>query len=318
MEKPETPPAGNPLGHPIDPIPPLRPGSRITDAPGKAVLCALAGGAVLTLNDGFVKTLAADLPVGQVLAIRGLFIYIPILLFALCAGGIHTMWQIRSWRGQVLRGVCVIGSSFMFVTGLFYLPLADAIVIAFAGPLFVTVLAPLMLDERVGWRRWLAVLVGFLGVVLIVRPGSSAFQWFAVFPLVAALLGGMRDVITRKMAASESTVAVLFVTTTCVAVAGCISSVFVPWQPMEMGQLKYFVASGVLLGIAHYLLIESFRLGEAALVSPFKYMNVIWAALFGYLLFGDVPDTYTLGGAVVVALSGLYILHRERVRRRGK
>ena len=206
----------------------------------------------------------------------------------------------------------------MFVTGLYYLPLADAIAIAFAGPLFVTALAPLMLDERVGWRRWSAVSIGFLGVVLIVRPGSSAFQWFAVFPLVAAMLGGMRDVITRKMAASESTVAVLFVTTTCVALAGVASSVVVPWHPVELGQLKYFVASGVLLGIAHYLLIEAFRLGEAALVSPFKYANVIWAVLFGYLMFGDVPDTYTLGGAIVVAISGLYILHRERVRGRGK
>lgn len=307
--------AKNPLGHPVDPTP-RSAGARDTDAPGKAILCALAGGAVLTLNDSFVKSLTADFPIGQVLAMRGMFIYIPILLFALRAGGIHTAWQIKSWKGQALRGACVIGSSYFFVTGLFYLPLADAIAIAFAGPLFVTALAPVMLGEHVGWRRWAAVLVGFAGVLLIVQPGSTAFQWFAVFPLMASLMGGLRDIVTRKMAPTESTVAVLFVTTTCVCVSGWVSIFFTEWKPLTWHHLQYFAASGLLIGVAHYLVIESFRHGEAALVSPFKYGNVLWAALFGFLMFGDVPGVMTVAGAAVVALSGVYILRRERVRGR--
>jgi drug/metabolite transporter (DMT)-like permease len=309
----------NPLEHPANPtpiLPPTSPGARDTDSPGKAILCALAGGAVLTLNDGLVKTLAAEFPVGQVLALRGVFIYIMIAVFALRMGGLHTAWQIKSWKGQGLRGFCVVGSSFTFVTGLYYMPLADAIAIAFAGPLFVTLLAPLMLGEHVGWRRWAAVLVGFAGVLVIVRPGTAAFQWFVVFPLMASFLGGMRDLITRKMAASETTVAVLFVTTTAVVVAGFLSFFFTDWQPIEARHLKYFIGSGLLIGIAHYLIIESFRLGEAALVSPFKYGNVLWAVLFGYLLFGDLPDGATLLGALIVSMSGLYILQRERIRAR--
>lgn len=305
----------NPLAHPADPTPNVG-GARDTDAPGKAILCALAGGAVLTLNDGLVKTLAAEFPTGQVLAIRGMFIYFMIILFAIRMGGIHTAWQIRSWKGQTLRGFCVVGSSFCFVTGLSYLPLADAIAIAFAGPLFVTMLAPMMLGETVGWRRWAAVLVGFVGVLVIVRPGTTAFQWFAVFPLMASFLGGMRDLITRKVAAHETTVAVLFVTTTAVMTAGFSTWFFTDWVAVEWRHLKYFVGSGLLVGTAHYLLIEAFRLGEAALVSPFKYGNVLWAVLFGYLLFGDLPDAATLLGAAVVSLSGLYILHRERIRAR--
>ncbi len=290
-------------------------GTRDTDAPVRAIVLMLAGGAVLTLNDGFIKVLVSDYPTGQVLAIRGSFIYIPILFFAFRAGGMQTLWRIKSWRGQSLRGVCVVGSSFCFVTGLSYLPLADAIAIAFAGPLFVTAMAPLLLGEHVGWRRWSAVSVGFVGVLLIVQPGTSAFQWFAIFPLVAAFLGGVRDIITRTLAPSESSVAVLFVTTTTVFIAGCLSYLVVEWQPIRDGHLFYFVGSGLLVGIAHYLVIEAFRYGEAALVSPLKYGNLLWAILFGFLLFGDQPNIMTLAGAGVLVVSGLYIFMREHKTR---
>ena len=175
---------------------------------------------MLTLNDGFVKALTVDFPTGQVLAMRGMFIYIMIAIFAMRAGGLHTMWQIKSWRGQGLRGFCVVGSSFTFVTGLSYMPLADAIAISFAGPLFVTAMAPVMLGERVGWRRWMAVLVGFCGRCLY-RPA-----WDNSFPMVCGIPSGCivsrRDARYnhRKMAATETTVAVLFVTTTAVVLAG--------------------------------------------------------------------------------------------------
>lgn len=289
-------------------------GARDTDAPSKAILCALAGGALLTLQDGFMKTLTADYPIGQLLSVRGAFIYIPIFIIAMRMGGVHMAWQINSWKGQGLRGLCVVCSSFAFITGLYYLPLADAVAIAFAGPLFVTAMAPIFLKEIVGWRRWTAVLVGFFGVLIIVQPGSTAFQWFAIFPLIASMLAGVRDMITRKMAPNETSIAVLFVTTTFVFVAGSLSYFVVDWQPINLDHLPYFAASGLFIGCAHYLLIEAFRWGEAALVSPFKYANVLWATMFGFLLFGDIPGTATIIGAVIVSASGIYILHRERVR----
>lgn len=289
-------------------------GARDTDASGKAILCALAGGAVLTLQDGFMKTLTADYPVGQLLSLRSMFIYIPILLIAMRSGGVSTAWQIRSWKGPCARGFCVVGSSFAFITGLYYLPLADAVAISFAGPLFVTAMAPIFLKEIIGWRRWTAVLVGFGGVLVIVQPGSSAFQWYAIFPIIASMLGGVRDMITRKMAPNETSIAVLFVTTSFVFTAGSLSYFVVDWQPVQIAHWPYFVASGLFIGIGHYLLIEAFRWGEAALVSPFKYANVLWAALFGFLLFGDIPGVATVIGTVIVAASGIYILHREWVR----
>lgn len=286
-----------------------------SDSPGRAVAMALLGGALLTLNDAVIKTLVQTFPIGQVLCLRGLFVAVPILLFAWRAGGLHRL-RIRNIKGQSLRGVCVVTSSFLFVAGLSFLPLAEAISISFAGPLFVTAMAPLMLGEHVGWRRWTAVLIGFAGVLFIVRPGGSAMQWAALFPLGAAVAGGMRDLITRKISATETSEAVLLVTTLVVVLAGLSTWPFGGWQPVDFHQLGLFVASGLLVGFAHFCLIESFRLGEAALVAPFKYGNLLWATLFGFLFFGQWPDVQTILGAAVVVVSGLYILQREQRRRR--
>lgn len=289
-------------------------GARDTDNLSRAVACALAGGAVLTLNDSFLKALTADMPTGQILALRSLCVYVTIAWFAHRAGGLSAMWRIGYWPGQLLRAGCVIGISFTFVTALKYHPQAFVTSIAFTGPLFVTAMAPFLLNETVGWRRWMAVLVGFIGVLMIVRPGSQVFDWIMVLPIVSAFLGALRDVVTRRMAPTETSVSVLFVTTTSVCLVGWMTWFVGDWVPVEAHHIKYILGSGILVGIAHYLVIESFRWGEAAVVSPLKYLNLLWASLFGYLLFGDVPASATILGAAVIVASGLYILHRERRR----
>lgn len=275
----------------------------------RAVVCMLTGVALLSLNDGLIKSLTGDYPVGQLLFVRGLFVLPWILLIALHAGGLHQL-RIRNLNGQAVRAVCVIASSFLFVTGLSFLPLADAIAAAFTGPLFVTAMAPVVLGERVGWRRWLAVLVGFAGVIFMVRPGSDAIQWAILFPLGAAMFGGMRDLITRRISRSETSVAVLLVTTSVVMLAGLTTAPF-GWKAIDVTHLWTFAASGLLIAGAHYQMIEAFRQGEAALVAPFKYSSVLWAVLFGFLLFGELPDLWTISGAAIVCLAGLYILRRE-------
>ena len=171
----------------------------------------LSGAAILTLNDGLIKGLAETYPTGELLFIRGVFVWPWILVFAFRSGGLVSL-RINNLRGQALRGVCVIASAFFFINGLRHLTLADAIAVAFTGPLFITAMAPLMLGERVGWRRWAAVLVGFAGVIFMLRPGGDVLQWAIIFPLGAAIFGGMRDLITRQIAGTETTVAVLAVT----------------------------------------------------------------------------------------------------------
>ena len=274
----------------------------------------LAGVTLLSVNDALIKSLTSGYPVGQLLFVRGLFVLPWVLVLAKLEGGLHTL-RIHNIKGQALRSVCVIVSSFLFVTGLSYLPLADAIAISFAGPLFITALAPIVLSEFVGWRRWLAVLVGFAGVLCMIRPGSGAMQWAVLFPLCATLAGVGRDLITRRMARSETTVAVLCATTVVVLLAG-LTTAPLGWVRIDPADLWLFTASGALIAGAHYLMIESFRRGEAALVAPFKYASMIWAVLFGYLFFGDLPDQWTIAGASIVISAGLYILHREAVRAR--
>ena len=275
----------------------------------RAVICMLCGAALLTLNDALVKSLTKAYPVGELLFVRGFFILPWIALLAWRAGGLETL-RVHNVTGQGLRAVCVIASSFLFISGLARLPLADAVAVAFTGPLFITAMAPLMLGEQVGWRRRLAVLGGFTGVLFIVRPGGDVLQWAVLFPLGAALCGGMRDLITRRISQTETSVAVLMVTTLAVMAAGLATAPF-GWAPLDPAHLWTFACSGVLVAGAHYLMIEAFRLGEAALVAPFKYTSMVWAVLFGFLIFGDLPDVWTLAGAGIVILAGLYILRRE-------
>jgi len=159
------------------------------------------------------------------------------------------------------------------------------------------------------------VLAGFIGILVIMRPGGTAVQWAALFPLGASLTGALRDILTRRMSARETSVALLFYTSLGVTLAGLATTPF-HWNPVPLADWGLFALSGLLIGSAHFLMIETFRYGEAALVAPFKYSGVIWAVILGYMVWGDLPDMGTLTGVSVVILSGLYILHRERVRRR--
>jgi drug/metabolite transporter (DMT)-like permease len=270
----------------------------------------LVGAAVLTLNDALIKALSATYPTGEMLFIRGVFVWPWILLFTMRSGGLASL-RVHNASGQALRGACVIASAFLFITGLRHLTLADAIAVSFTGPLFITALAPLVLGEKVGWRRWLAVLIGFAGVLFMLRPGSAVLQWAIIFPLGAAVCGGLRDLITRRIAGTETTVAVLAVTTTVVLLAGLATAPFIGWVPPRPADITTFAASGALIAVAHTLMIEAFRRGEAALVAPFKYSSLLWATLIGFFMFGEHPDPWTIAGAVIIVLAGLYVLHRE-------
>ena len=284
---------------------------RKSSAPGKAILCMLMGAAVLTANDALLKWMTGGYHVGQIMFCRGLFVSIPLAFLIWRSGGLKSL-HTENPKGHLIRALLVISGTFLFVSGLKPLPLTDAIAIAFAGPLFITALAPPLLGEHVGWRRWMAVLAGFIGIIIIMRPGGGVFQWAALFPLAASLTGAFRDVLTRGMSATETSVGLLFYTSLGVVLAGITVSPFV-WQPVPLADWGWFAVNGFLIGTAHFLMIETFRYGEAALVAPFKYSGVIWAAIFGYFIWGDIPELHTVLGVTVVVIAGIYILHRERI-----
>ena len=202
-----------------------------------------------------------------------------------------------------------------FVTGLSFLPLAEAIVLTFASPLFVTALAPPLLGETVGWRRWLAVLVGFVGVLIMIRPGGEAMRWFVLLPLGAALTFGLANIVTRSISATESSVSILCVSMVSVTVVSLATAPF-GWRAPSTSDVALLALAGILLGCAHFLMIEAFRLAEAAVAAPFHYSAVIWALILDLVIWVNWPDSWVMGGAVIVILSGLYILRRETLRRR--
>ncbi|HEX2115720.1 MAG TPA: DMT family transporter [Alphaproteobacteria bacterium] len=274
----------------------------------------VAGSALITLNDAIAKWLTASYPVGQILCIRGAFFFVPILFFIWRAGGTKAL-RVHSISGQLGRAALFITASAFFVTSVGLMPLPTVIALTFTGPFFVTALAPTLLGEHVGWRRWLAVLVGFAGVLIIVRPFHEDWSWVAVLPVIGALCGALRDMATRQITARETSESILFYGALAVVVVGLATSPF-GWQWVAPFDLMLFAVQGLAMGIAHYLMIESFRLSEAALVAPFKYTGFIWAVLYGAVLWGDYPDRWTILGALVILASGLYILQRELLRRK--
>ena len=285
-------------------------------SPGRGILYSLLGGLLLTANDAVLKWLTGDYPVGQLLFFRGLFVLLAITLFVWRSGGIESI-RINSFWGQFQRAGFAFASGFLFISGISYLPLADAIAITFAGPLFITILAAPMLGEDVGWRRWAAVAVGFFGVLVMVRPSSEAIQLAALFPLGASLAGALRDITTRRISAHETSMSILLFSTLSVILFGLGTLPF-GWAPLTLLDLGLMGLSGLFVGGAHYFLIERFRWAEAALLAPFKYANMVWAVIFGFIIFADLPDAWTLSGAGFVVVCGLYIAHRETLMAKGK
>jgi len=215
---------------------------------------------------------------------------------------------------QVGRGIAMGGSSVLFIAGLAKMAMADATSVAFAAPLIVTALSIPFLGEKVGIRRWSAVAVGFVGVMIIVQPGSSTFHPASLFPLGSAACWAAGLVITRRIKTRDATFTTLLYTT---IVAFLIATAFLPWvwEPLPLHAILLIALMGVLSSAGQYFLLLGYQRGPASLLAPFSYMQIITSTFWGAVLFGTWPGANTLIGAAIVVASGLYVLHRERGRR---
>ena len=216
---------------------------------------------------------------------------------------------------QLLRGVSVLGAALLFIAGLQRLALADATAIGFASPLIVTALSIPLLGEQVGIRRWSAVATGFLGVLIVIRPGSGAIGSAAALPLLSAACWALGIVLTRRMGGADQPLTTLAYST---AIGFALSGAALPlvWRHASLEDWAIMVAMGVLSASGQYLFIAGLVRGAASLLAPFSYSQMIWSTLMGYLVFGAVPEVWTWYGAALVVASGVYIAHRERVRAR--
>ena len=293
----------------------MKDASRYSTEAGGGIACTVAGAGLLTTSDAFVKWLTDGYPVTQIIVVRGAFILLPMVLLAWRLGKLNTL-RVQQPGWQLLRALLFTASVFLFLNGLRFNPLAINTAIAFASPLIITALAVPLLRETIGWRRWAAIIVGFGGVLSIVRPFGETINIYALLPLACAVTGAFQDIITRRISDTESALSVLLCSTIVTMIVAAFFVFEDTWRLPGAVDFSLLVLTGLLSGGAHYLLIETFVRAEAAVVVPFRYTALVWGLAIGFVVWGDIPSGLDWLGILLIVSSGIYIVHRESLRRR--
>ena len=284
-----------------------------TDRPFKGIALIVASTVFLGISDVTAKYLSGTLPSIEIAWIRFL-VFALIMTPAMVPG--TPLFALRSARPglQLMRGVALLASSLFFITSLRYLPIAEASATGFVSPVFVTALSIVFLSESVGIRRWLATAAGLLGVLIILRPGTSAFHPAAFFPLVSALCWAATLIMTRVMSGKEHAVTIM--TYSSIAGVGVLTAM-VPfaWVTPSWHDILFGILIGVASTAGQWIVVLAFRYADASVLAPFSYSQLVWVTALGFVIFGEVPDGWTVVGAAFIVASGLYTAHRERVRR---
>jgi drug/metabolite transporter (DMT)-like permease len=271
----------------------------------RAVLLLVLAISLLATMDMIVKFASLTLSTNQIVWGRYVGQCVALIL-VLGPSGIQACMRSKVPGLHVLRALFLFAANFAFMASLRYLPLAEANVVAFASPLLLTALTYPVLGEHVGINRWSAVFAGFIGVVIVVQPGTSIFQWAAVLPLIMAIFGASYHVMTPIVARVEDPALSIYF----LSIIGSVSmSIVVPWSwvhPDALGWLMLF-AIGACGTIGHILIVRGFAHAPTSLLAPFFYVHLIWAIIYGWLVFGDVPAPATMIGGALVIASGLYV-----------
>lgn len=268
--------------------------------------------AAFTLNDTMMKTTGGEVPLFQLLFVRGLISISLILALWGRLGPMHLRISPRDWTLIAVRSTAEVGASYFFVTALFNMPLANLSAILQSLPLTVTLGAALFYREAVGWKRLSAILVGFLGVMLIIKPGTEGFSIWSIYALIAVLFVTVRDLSTRRLSVSVPSMTVTFASVIAVMVFSGFAQLATPWVPIAPSAWKAITAAAVFVLVGYYLSVQTMRVGDVSFIAPFRYTGLIWALLLGWFVFGDWPLPSTLIGAAIVAATGLFTLYREQ------
>ena len=281
----------------------------------RAVAMMVAAFGMFSLLDASAKSLLPALNPTTVVLMR----YVIGLAFALgwiAITGDAGLFRSRHPRTQFLRGALLLGSTAFNFMALQYLQLAQTAAIMFSNPLWVCALSHVVLNERVGIRRWTAVILGFCGVLIVMRPGGEDFHPAMILSMLAALCGALYQLTTRRVGADDRSETSLLHGTLWGAVFALPATAFNFEMPSGW-QWPVLIFAGFCGSFGHYLLIAAHRLAPASLLAPYSYTQILWMMLLGLILFGQVPDGWTLAGAAIVIGSGLYVFHRERVVKLG-
>jgi drug/metabolite transporter (DMT)-like permease len=281
----------------------------LPDDPLRAIALAVGATLLFGSSDTISKYLSGSLPIVE-------FIWIRYVLFLIMAAFLvrHRSMVARNPRQQIARGLCVVGSSILFVYGVREMTMAQATTISFLSPLLITMLSIPLLGETVGPRRWAAVGAGMLGMLVVVRPGMGGFQPAALFGVASSLCWALALIITRKISSSDTPQTTVFWSA---AIGTAVLTLMLPFEAVwpTASQLGWSLVLGVLASGGQWLVILAHRIAPASLLAPFFYSQLLWVTGLGFLVFGNLPDQWTLAGASIIIASGLYTAHRERVRR---
>jgi len=286
-----------------------------TDGNLKGIAAMVAATALFTCGDAAMKFVSATLPTGETIFVRGLSSVAIVTIAAFWTG---TIYRLRDALVRVMgwRSLGDVGSAVFFQAALARMPFADLMGILQMTPLSLTAASALFLGERVGWRRWTAVAIGFLGALLVIKPGSSAFNAWALLGAVSVLCGTLRDISTRRLDVALSPLLIMLLSQLAVASAGLGCSAFEAWQGPSPVELLALVVASVFSLVGHLCVISSLRSGEVAAIAPFRYAGIVWAILIGYAVWHQLPDGLSLAGIFILVSAGLYTFYREQQLRR--
>jgi drug/metabolite transporter (DMT)-like permease len=290
----------------------LRKAPARADRPFKGIALILASTLFLGVSDVTAKYLSATLPSIEIAWIR--FAVFAIIMTPAMVPGTPLFALPTDRLGlQLMRGFTVLASSLFFISGLRFLPIAEASATGFVAPLFVTALSIVFLGEKVGLRRWIATAVGLVGVIIILRPGFGAFHPAACFPIVSALAWACTLIMTRMMSGTERAITVMAYSS---IVGVCILTAMVPfvWVAPSWHDILFGIFIGIASTAGQWIVVLAFRYADASVLAPFSYMQLLWVSILGFMVFGELPDVWTVTGAAFIVASGLYTAHRERVR----
>ena len=274
--------------------------------------------ALFTLNDTFMKLLAGEVSLFQILTLRNALVTAILLVLAWRSGAFRAGLSRRDLRLAVTRGLAECVTAYFFLTALFNMPLANVTAVLQSAPLAVVLAAALFMGEPVGVRRISAVVIGFCGVLLILRPGPEGFNIYALYCLIAVGCITVRDLVTRRLSREAPVFLVTAITSGMVCFFFGVMSLGVEWVALTPRSGGLIGAAVVMVVGAYIASVQAMRIGEVSFVSPFRYSSLLWALVLGFVAFGEWPEPATLIGAAIVVGSGVYSFWREsRLARRG-
>lgn len=267
-----------------------------------------------TLNDTFMKSLSTSLPLFQAIFLRSVGVVICLLILAWWTRALIVRLPGTDWRLLALRTVTEVMAGFFFISAVFNMPLANAIAILQALPLTVTLAGALFLREAVGWKRVSAILLGFIGVIMIVQPGAEGFSVYSLYALAAVCCITIRDLAARRMSAGLPSQFVALITALAMCTASGLGSFTEVWQPVTLLVTLKLAGAGLFIVGGYIFSVSAMRSGEIGFVAQFRYSSLLVALIAGVLVFGEFPDFLTLTGAAIVVATGLFALWREQRR----